>query len=80
MKTTIYYQFKQWFDVPNHVKALGNTVALCTMTFPTEQEALDFLQEEIEQMHIHEEDVQDWELVRVIQDVVPNVIGKFTKE
>jgi len=89
METTIYYQFKQWYDTKagfdangetKIVKKLGNTIALGTMTFPDSKTALDYLQDQIESMNISECEVQEWELVRVIQDVVPNAIGKFTKE
>ena len=48
------------------------------MTFPNQQEACNYLQEQIENMKIHEDLVQNWELVRVIQDVIPNAISKYT--
>jgi hypothetical protein len=73
MKAQIYFQFKQWYDTKEG-KKLGNTHALGNMTFPNQQEACNFLQEEIENMKIHEDLVQNWELVRVIQDVIPNPI------
>lgn len=76
MNTQIYFQFKQWFDTDNG-KKLGNTICLGNMTFPSEQSALDYLQTQIEDMKIHEDWVQNWELVRVIQDVVPNAIAKY---
>ena len=76
MQPQIYFQFKQWYDTKEG-KKLGNTHALGNMTFPNQQEAWNYLQEQIENMKIHEDLVQNWELVRVIQDVVPNVLAKY---
>ena len=76
MKAQIYFQFKQWYDTKEG-KKLGNTHALGNMTFHNQQEACNYLQEQIETMKIHEDVAQDWELVRVIQDVVPNVLAKY---
>ena len=76
MQTQIYFQFKQWYDTKEG-KKLGNTHALGNMTFHNQQEACNYLQEQIENMKIHEDVAQDWELVRVIQDVVPNVLAKY---
>ena len=76
MNTRIYFQFKQWFQTDNG-KKLGNTICLGNMTFPDEQTALNYLQEQIENEKIHQDLVQNWELVRVIQDVVPNAIAKY---
>ena len=77
MKAQIYFQFKQWYDTKEG-KKLGNTHALGNMTFPNQQEACNYLQEQIENMKIHEDLVQNWELVRVIQDVIPNAITKYS--
>lgn len=77
MNTQIYFQFKQWFDTKEG-KKLGNTIALSNMTFPDPDTALKYLQEQIESVNILEDDVQEWELVRVIQDVIPNAISKYT--
>ena len=78
MKAQIYFQFKQWYDTKEG-KKLGNTHALGNMTFPNQQEACNYLQERIENMTIHEDLVQNWELVRVIQDVIPNAISKYSQ-
>lgn len=76
MKTQFFYQFKQWFDTKEG-KKLGNTLAFGNMTFTSDQEALNYLQSQIEDQHIHEDNVQNWELVKVIQDVIPNAIKKY---
>lgn len=76
MNAQIYVQFKQWFDTKEG-KKLGNTIALGNMTFPDADTALKYLQGQIESMNILEDEVQEWELVRVIQDVIPNAISKY---
>ena len=45
--------------------------------YRTQQEALNALQDAIEDMTICEEDVQNWELVRMTLDVIQNAITKF---
>lgn len=74
----IYFQFKEWVET-NEGNKLDNTHALGNMTFPSQIKACNYLQESIEDMSISEDDVQDWELVRVIQDVIPNAISKYSQ-
>lgn len=76
MKAQIYFQFKQWFETNEGMK-LGNTICLGNITFPSADDALTYLQNQIENQKIHEDLVQKWELVRVIQDVIPNAIAKY---
>ena len=76
--TTVHYQFKQWFKTTNG-KALGTPVMLPTVFyFDRDIDALNFLQTEIENMRLSEEEVQNWELVKVTTDLIPNAIAKFT--
>ena len=75
MKAQIYFQFKQWFETNEGMK-LGNTFYLGNMTFPCADDALTYLQNQIENQEINEDVVQNWELVRLVQDVVPNAIAK----
>lgn len=56
--------------------ALSTPKELSAM-FHTQQEALYALQDAIENMAISEDDVQNWELVRMALDVIPNAITKF---
>ena len=76
MKAQIYFQFKQWYETNEGMK-LGNTFYLGNMTFPCADDALTYLQNQIENQKINEDVVQNWELVRVVQDVVPNAIAKY---
>ena len=45
--------------------------------FYTQEEALEFLQGQIEEETITEEDVQGWELCEIITKPIPNAIAKF---
>lgn len=57
-------------------EALSTPKELSAM-FHTQQEALYALQSAIEDMTISEFDIQNWELVRMTFDVIPNAITKF---
>ena len=48
--------------------------------FDTQKEALEFLQGQIEEETITEEDVQGWELCEIITKPIPNAIAKFNSK
>lgn len=73
MESTVYYQFKQWFECKEG-KVLGNPFLLPqgSNLFTTEIEAINYLQTQIVNSIIHKNDVHDWELVKITQEVIPN--------